>query len=248
MIFFHSLFNGRKIRGAVEGSTVRFQDDAGRNFLRVRLLLHIHYKRALALVGETFLFEFLHHAVDQILNIRLPFPQIKFHIQLIIISLDIRKGHIHDVLPERTVSAHAVLEFLCILQRALLIGFVHLALSAGRGVDLFQIRYGKRRFFRVFPFVAFIKIGKLRLPFLQLRNNLPHLQSPVTQVDISDHIVSRIAQNSFYALTDDCGTQMSHMQRLRHIGSAVVNDDGFLFLRLRHAEFFRRCHLVQITA
>ena len=197
---------------------------------------------------EAFLFEFLHHAGNQVLNVGFSFPQIEFHIQLIIVSFDIRKRYIHDVLPERTISAYAILKFLRILQRALLVSFVHLALSAGRRVNLFQIRYGKRRLLRIFSLIAFIKIRKLRLSFLQLCNDLPHLQPPVAQMDIADHLMPRIAQNPFHALSDDCSAQMPDMKRLRHVGSAVVDDDGFLFFRLRHAEFFCRSHLIQIAA
>ena len=146
------------------------------------------------------------------------------------------------------MSSHTILQFAGIFHRPLFIGLVHLTFSACRWIDFLQLRYGKRRFFRVFSRIVFIKIGKIRLSYLQLRNDLAHLQSPVSQMNVTGHIMPRITKDSLDALPDYGGTKMSHVQRLRHIGSAIVDDDGLLLLRLRHTEFFRRRHLVQITA
>ena len=52
-----------------------------------------------------------------------------------------------------------------------------------------------------------------------------HLQTPVSQMYITNHIMTDITAHTLYTLTDNSGTKMSHMQWFCHIGSAVIHDD-----------------------
>ena len=56
----------------------------------------------------------------------------------------------------------------------------------------------------------------------------------------------RIPADSLNALTYDRGTQMPYMKRLRHIGTAVVNNDLFHLFRLLQTEFLCSTHFPQI--
>ena len=62
---------------------------------------------------------------------------------------------------------------------------------------------------------------------LYLGDDQAHLQAPVPQMHIPDHIMPGKAQDPLDALADDGRAQMSHMKRFCHIGSAVVDDDLF---------------------
>ena len=85
---------------------------------------------------------------------------------------------------------------------------------------------------------VFIKIWKLRFSLLQFCNDQPHLISPVSQMNITDHFVSFKTSNPFYAFADNCRTQMSYMKRFRNIRSAVIYHDRFWFFRFFYSEFF----------
>ena len=52
-----------------------------------------------------------------------------------------------------------------------------------------------------------------------------HLQTPVSQMYITNHIVSHEFTDALYTLSDDSRTQVSYMKRLGHIGSAVIHDN-----------------------
>ena len=51
-------------------------------------------------------------------------------------------------------------------------------------------------------------------------------KAPVTQMHITDHIVSHKFANTFHALTDDRRTQMSYMERFCNVWSAIVDHVG----------------------
>ena len=163
------------------------------------------------------------------MDIGFPFPQIEFHVQFFIVLLEIRHRYADNMFPKRPVTPHAVLQLISGFHCLFLIGTVLLGSCAGSGINLFQFRNGKRRFLRIISGKTIVKIHQIRLSFLQFRNNQPHLQPPVAQMNIADHLMPRISPDPFYAFTDDCRTQMPYMQRLRHIRSAIIDQ---YFLRL----------------
>ena len=134
--------------------------------------------------------------------------------------------------PDGPVAPVSVLELVGSVVGAAGKGLVYLALGAGRGVNLLQLRDGKGRLRRIRTGESWIKIRKLRLPLPQLFNNQAHLQAPVAQVDVADDAVSEVTGDALDALADDGGAEMAHVQRLCHVGPAVVHHNG-LGLRLR---------------
>ena len=128
-----------------------------------------------------------------------------------------------------------------------LVGLVLLGAGAGRRIDLLQLRDGKGGFLGIFPRIIFVKIGKLRFPALQLRDNQSHLQAPVAQMDVANHFMARETAQALYALPDDRGTQMAHMEGLGHIRSAVIDDDRLRMLRLLTAQTLILLHLLQVV-
>ena len=169
------------------------------------------------------------------------------HIQRIIIFLQVGNGNIQDMIPDGPVSGIAVLQpmgrFMSLLRK----GRIGFAFAGGAGIDLFQFRNGKWRFLRIAAVKGLVEIRKIRLPFLQFRDNLSHLQSPVSQMHIPDGFVTQISADPFQALADDGGSQMSDMKRLCHIGSAVINDDLFRRGSILKAELVCMIHPVHIT-
>ena len=123
--------------------------------------------------------------------------------------------------------------------------FMFFCISAGRRVDFLKLSNRKRRLFRIFSGEVFIKIWKLRFSLLQFCNDQPHLISPVSQMNITDHFVSFITQDSLYTLSDDRRTQMSYMQRFCHIRSAVIHHDRLWSLHLFNSQLFTRYHLIE---
>ena len=97
MIQFHSLDDRRKVCRIIEGSPVRFQDHARRDFLGVRLFFDIYYKCSVIDIGITVIFEVFYHIRDVRLCIGLAFPEIKRYIQTFVILLQVCYGYIQDV-------------------------------------------------------------------------------------------------------------------------------------------------------
>ena len=138
------------------------------------------------------------------------------------------------MIPQCPVTAHAILQLIGCFHGVCLISLVLLGFRTGCRIDLFQLGDGKRRFLRILSFIGIIEINQSRIALLQFRNDQPHLQTPVTQMDIPDHIMPRITADPLDALPDHSRAKMSHVKRLRHIGAAVVNHN--LLRRLWHLQ------------
>ena len=50
-------------------------------------------------------------------------------------------------------------------------------------------------------------------------------------MDVPDHMMSHITADTLQTLSDDGGTKMSHMKGLRHVRSAVIDNDGLRLFR-----------------
>ena len=57
-------------------------------------------------------------------------------------------------------------------------------------------------------------------------NQLAHLQAPIAQMDIADHLPAIGAIKPLQAIADDGGTQMTHMHGLGDIGAAEIDQQG----------------------
>ena len=73
---------------------------------------------------------------------------------------------------------------------ALLKSLVHFGLAAGGRVDVFQLTDGKWWLRRILSGVILIKINQIRLTVTQFLDNESHLQTPVTQMYVTNHIVA----------------------------------------------------------
>ena len=146
------------------------------------------------------------------------------------------------------IPPSAVLQLIGCLHGSFLVVRVLLGVSAGCRVDLFQLGDGKRRLFRVFPFICLIEINQLRLSLVQLGDDQAHLQPPVAQMHIADHRMAHITPYPLDTLADDGRTQMSHMQRLCHIGTAIVDHDGLGMCRRLQTKLLAGAHFIQIIA
>ena len=200
---FPALNDRRQICRRIKSSAVRLQDDTRRHFLCIALLRHIDNQRTLIHVGIALFLHFFYHFRNVRLCIALLFPEIKFYVQIAIVLFQICNGNVQNLLPQRTVAAHTTLQLCSRLQRCLTKCFVHLGLSARRRVNLLQLGDRKRCFFRVFSLIGLIKIDELRLALLYLCDNKPHLQTPVAQMYITDHLMSDETADSLDALTDN---------------------------------------------
>ena len=59
----------------------------------------------------------------------------------------------------------------------------------------------------------------------QLGDHLPHLQTPVTQVDIAQHMVAGKVGQPLDTFANDRGAQVADVHGLGHIGPAVIDDE-----------------------
>ena len=128
----------------------------------------------------------------------------------------------------------------------LLVRLVLLGAGACCRIDLFQLGNGKGRFRRVLAGIALVKVYQIRLTLLQFCDNQSHLQTPVPQMDIAGHLVTHETAQTLYTFADDGRAEMSHMQRLRHVGSAVVDDDGLRVCGLLAAQTLVVSHTLQV--
>ena len=214
-----------QIRGGIQSRPVGLADDAGRQFLGIPLLGNIHHQSALAFVGKPFLLQILDQSRDVLLGVALSLPQIKGHPQIAVVLPKVSQGHVHDVTPDSTKRPIAVLQPESGLLGSCLKAFVLLGLGAGGGIDVLQLSDGKRRLCGIRSPVILIKIGQIRLSVPQLLDNEPHLQAPVPQMHVPNHVIAQKTPHALNALPDDGGAQMAHMEGFCHIGSAVVHDN-----------------------
>ena len=151
------------------------------------------------------------------------------------------------MLPESPVAAVSFLKLVRVLQSLCVIGLVLLRLSARERIDLLQIADGEGSFPGILALKRLVKIRQLRIAVLQLRDDQSHLKAPVTEMNVTDCLIAVITDNSLDRFSDDRGTEMSHVKGLRHIRSAVVQNDRLRLLRERHSEFDRFGHFLQIS-
>ena len=92
--------------------------------------------------------------------------------------------------PDGSIRRIALLKLkgcgLCTLLECL----VHLGFAACGRVDVLQLADGKRRLGRILSGIGFIEINEIRLTVAQLLDDESHLQAPVAQMYIADHVVA----------------------------------------------------------
>ena len=245
-VFFNALLDRSQIGRRIEGGAVRLQDDTGRDLLGVGLLSDVNDQSALALIGIAALFHLLDHAGDHGVDAGLAVPQIKADIEVFIVALHVRHGDCNDLLPEGVEAALSVLQTACIVHGLGVVFGVLFGFGAGKGIDLFEFGDGKGRLIGIFALKRRVKIRKSGHALFEFRDHEAHLQAPVSQMDITDDILSVEAGDALDRLADDRAAQMSDMQGLGHIGTAVVDDDLLRLFRKRHAETIVRAHLLQV--
>ena len=222
----HPLNQGGQIRGSVDGGAVGFHQNAGGNFLGIGFLLDGNDQGTVGDHGDALGLHVLDHGRNIGLGVAFSHPHVEADVEVGVVLLQIGHGDAHDVLPHGPVAPVALLEL-----EGGVVGtagkvLVHLALGAGAGVDLLQLRDGEGGLCGVFSGEGRIKIGQLRPALPDFLDNQAHLQTPVAQVNVADDPVAEIAADTFEALADDGGAQVSHMQRFGHVGPTVIHDDG----------------------
>ena len=178
------------------------------------------------------------------MNIGFSLPEIEFHIQIFIISFQIRNGYLHDMVPQRTISSHAALQFKGCLHCLFLISRILFGFTACSRIDLLKLGNGKGRFSRIFSRIGLVKIDKGRLSLLKLLYDQSHLESPVPKMDIADHLMACVSCDPLDTLPDNGGAQMPYMKGFCHIWPAVIDNDLLGMFRCVQSEFIARCHLI----
>ena len=196
VIILFTLNNSSEIGCGIERRAVGLDENAGRNLLCVRLLLHRHDQRTLGLHAEALGLDRLEHLRDVFLRVAFAEPYVEADAEIIIVAFEIFNGHAQNVLPERTFPPFTMLEAKRLLMRAGRKGFVLLAAGAGCRIDALKFRDCKRRFGWIFAGIVRVEVRKPRLFILKLRHDEPHLQAPVAQMDIADHMIAEKPVNT----------------------------------------------------
>ena len=123
---------------------------------------------------------------------------------------------------------------------------VDLRSCACLGVDFFQLRDRKGRFFGILARIIGVKVAKLGALRLHLRNDQTHLQTPVAEMNVADDMVSEEAIDALDGFSDDGAAQVSDMQRLCHVRSAIVHDNRAGILLGLDAEVLVKVHFCDI--
>src|SRR5258707_10126031 len=85
---FKPIHQSGEIGGSVVGSAIPLLDE-GRNLLQLRNILEENYRRALAFTRDSFVSQFLYHALEARVVKTFPQRMIKFHAQALVNSLEL---------------------------------------------------------------------------------------------------------------------------------------------------------------
>ena len=243
---FFTLYQCRKVCGIIKCCTVGLQDHTRWDLFGIGLFFDIYHECSVINMRITFLLQPFHHIRNVLLRVRFPFPEVKFNIQVRIVFLQVCHRHIHNVIPDCTVTALSALQLEGRIQCFFSVIIMLFCISRRCRIDFLQVTDGKWCFFWIFSGEIIIKIRKIRLAFLQFCDNQSHLISPVSKVDITNHFIAHKTGDSLYAFSDDRRTEMSYMQRLCHIWSAIIQHDHLRMFCLLDSEIIRLFHLIQI--
>ena len=148
------------------------------------------------------------------------------------------------MVPESHVSRFALLKKMSCFQSFVSVRFILFGLAACTWIDLFQLADRKWCFLRILSCVRIFKINQLRFSVFQFRNDQPHLKTPVSQMNITDHFMSYKATDSLNTFSDDCRTKVSYMKRFCNVWSTVVDDDRLRLFCCRYGKFLVCCHFL----
>ena len=248
MIILLTLYQRGKVGGGVEGGAVRLEDDTGRNLLLVAFLLNLHHQSALTFHSIAAILQVLDHIGDVGFGVAFALPQVKVHIQVGIVLFQVSHGHIHNMVPDGHIASFALLQLQSSFMGTGGEFRILFAAGGGGGVDLFQLTDGERRLGGIFAVKIGVEVGKLRLRFPDALDDQTHLQTPVTQMHVTNDVIAEVTLDALDGLADDGRTDVTHMQGFCHVGSAVVNDHGFGLGFPLQAELFSHSHPVQVLS
>ena len=150
------------------------------------------------------------------------------------------------MVPESHVPRLTLLKKMSCLQCFLTVCLILLGFAACTWINLLKLTDSKRCLCRIFTCIAVIKIYKLRLSVLQLCNDQSHLKSPVTKMNITNHLMSYETADSLNTFTNNCRTEMTYMKRFGNVRSAVIDYDGLRLFGCVCAKLLILLHLLQI--
>ena len=159
---FYTFYDRCKISSRIKGSSVRFQKHARRNLFCVTFFFYINNQCTLIFISKSLIFHLLHHIRNVRLCIRFFLPEVKWHIQIVVVSLKVCHGNLHNVVPQCHISSFALLKLMRCLKSFITILFVYFWFTACTWIDFFQLTDREWSFFRVFSLKAVIKVYKLR--------------------------------------------------------------------------------------
>ena len=194
----------------------------------------------------TIVFQVIYHVWNVLLCIGLTHPQIEMNVEVSIVLFQIGNRNVHNVFPDRTISSSALLQLSRCLECTFLIVLVLFRFAACARINLLELTDRKRCFLRVLSRKGLIKINKLRMALLQLGDDQSHLQTPVSKMNVTDHVVAHEAPHTLDALADDRGTEMADVKRFCHVCSAVIYDDGFRIFCFLYRKIFVVLHFGKI--
>ena len=126
--------------------------------------------------------------------------------------------------PKSPIASLSLLQLTGCLKCLFLVCFVFLGLCACAGIYLLKLRKRKGGLGGIASGIFIIEIFKIRLAVTKFGNDQTHLQTPVTEMHITNYFVSEITAYTLNTLTYDRRTEMSYVERLGNIWSAVIND------------------------
>ena len=80
-----------------------------------------------------------------------------------------------------------------------------------------------------------VEIRQVGLVAFEFGDELAHLQAPIAEMHVADHLVADEAEHARERVADDERAQMAGMHGLGDVRAAEVDDDGLRVLAQRHA-------------
>ena len=122
---FYTFYDRRKVSRRIKGSSVRFQKHTRRNLFRVTFFFYIYNQRALVFISKSLVFHLLHHIRNVRLCIGFFLPEVERYIQVVVVSLKVCHGNLHNMVPQCHISTFALLKLMCCLKSFITVLFVY---------------------------------------------------------------------------------------------------------------------------
>ena len=228
--------HGGQVGGAVHGRAFRRDHQERRQVALVVIARHPHDLGALVGEEQAFFTQLGDHRLDQVVDVALALPEVEIDAEGVEVALQRRPRHLVEMSPQQPVAEPALLQFGRGPPRAVAEGLVGLGPRRGLWIDPVEIVERHMGGQQVVDRLA-IGLGEARRQDGQRRDQRsdgrmlvedgddeqPHLETPVAEMGVANHLVAAKAIEALQRLADDRRAQVADMHLLGDVRAAVID-------------------------